>query len=434
MYHKELLPHSVLENRHLPAHDLEIVEGTQLHKIIGSTHYAVNSRHHQAIKDVAPSLKVSARSSDGVVEAIEGYPTTKIIAVQWHPENMATAGESEEMKRLFAYFVHEARLYQAAKEIHKLNPIIDSHCDTPMLYQEGGFDFAQRNLGSQVDIVKMQEGMVDANITVAYISQKTPKDEAFDKATSLLDRFTRDLEQIADKIAIARSVKDVVKAKSEGRKSVMLGVENGWAIGDNLLNINSLREKGVSYITLCHNGSNQICDSAVGESLYSGLSEFGREVIGRMNTLGVTIDVSHSSFESTMDAVKLSSQPVIASHSSCKALCDHPRNLSDEAIEAIAHGGGVVQICAYSGFLRSDQPATIEDIVEHIEHVVGLVGYDSVGIGSDFDGGGGVEGFNGANDFLNLTVELLRRGHSSESVAKIMGGNILRVLTQNYNI
>ncbi len=426
-YSGELLSHSVLDNRHLPCHGVEVVEGSMLHKIIGKSEVEVNSRHHQAIKDIAPIFKVVARSSDGVVEAIEAYPVHKIIAVQWHPENLATRGESREMQRLFSFLVSEAQLYRRAKRIHTLSPIVDSHCDTPMLYSEGGFNFGERDSRAQVDVVKMAEGLLDATVTVAYIPQRTPKGEATSMAFNLLKRFREDLEKLSDRVVIASSTSEVLRAKRSGLRAVMLGVENGYAIGDNLENIDKLKAQGVVYITLCHNGSNDICDSAIGEQLHSGVSDFGEEVIARMNSLGVTVDVSHSSEKSTFDALRLSTQPIIASHSSCKALYDHPRNLSDEAIMAIARSGGVVQVCAYGGFLSSGD-ATVLDVVNHIEHIVGLTGYHNVGVGSDFDGGGGVEGFSGVNDFLNITVELLRRGHSEENIAKIMGENILRVL------
>ncbi len=431
MYPTRPLPHSILTDRHLPVHEIEIVEGSMLHQIVGATHVGANSRHHQAIKDVAPLLKVTARSSDGVIEAVEAYPTHKIIALQCHPENLATTGESAPMQRLFAFFVGEAELYRRAKEIHTLNPTLDSHCDTPMLYDQGGFNFALRNSAAQVDVVKMQEGYLDATITVAYISQKTAKEEATDKAFSTLKRFKSDLAELDDKIVIARNIEELIAAKAAGKKSIMLGVENGFAIGDKISNIDRFRDEGVVYITLCHNGSNAICDSATGEAIHNGVSEFGAKVIERMNLLGITVDISHSSQKSTLDAIALSSQPIIASHSSCKALCDHPRNLSDETIGAIAQSGGVVQICAYTHFLRKDEEATIHDIIAHIEHVIALVGDNHVGVGSDFDGGGGVEGFNGANDFINISIELLRRGHTAQRVAKIMGGNILRVLSQN---
>ncbi len=430
MCSEELLPHSILTNKERPVHDIEVVEGSMLHTIIGgATTIGVNSRHHQAIKDIAPPLKLCATSKDGVIEGVEGYPINKIIALQCHPENLATDGDSTEMKRLFSFFVSEAELYRRAKKIHTLNPIIDSHCDTPMLYDEGGFDFAIRNSRAQVDLVKMNEGYLDATITVAYTPQSTPPEEATAKALSILRRFKSDIEGL---VVVAKEPSDVLRAKSMGMKCIMLGIENGLAIGNDLSNIDLFKAEGVLYITLCHNGSNAICDSAKGGSLHDGVSEFGAEVIRRMNQLGITVDISHSSQKSTQDALDISTQPIIASHSSCHSLCDHPRNLSQELIKAIAAKGGVVQVCGYGGFLRADGEASILDLVAHIEHIVALTGYDHVGVGSDFDGGGGVAGFNGANNFINVTVELLRRGHSEENIAKIMGGNILRVLLENY--
>ncbi|MFI3248213.1 MAG: membrane dipeptidase [Rikenellaceae bacterium] len=426
MYSRQLEEHKILTNKHIPVHEIKIEEGSMLHTIIGQSSIGVNSRHHQAIKDLAPSLRVNATSHDGVIEGIEGYPTHKIIALQCHPENLATTGESAPMRRLFSFFISEADLYRQAKRIHTLNPIVDSHCDTPMLYDEGGFNFFDRNSGSRVDLVKMQEGYLDTTITVAYIPQSTPANQARDKAISILNRFRDDL---AAHVTIARTPSDIVEAKSKGLKSVMLGVENGLAIGDDVANIDLFKQMGVVYITLCHNGSNAICDSAKGDALHDGVSEFGAAVIRRMNRLGITVDVSHSSDKSTLDTLAISTQPIIASHSSCRALCDHPRNLSDSTIKAIAAKGGVVQVCGYSGFLRSGkEEATLLDMVDHIEHTIRLTGYDHVGIGSDFDGGGGIVGFNGSNDFIGVSVELLRRGHSAEGIAKVMGGNILRVL------
>ncbi|MFI3316033.1 MAG: membrane dipeptidase [Rikenellaceae bacterium] len=434
MYPQKPLEHSVLHPREKGVHSIAIDESSMLHKIVGKKVLDVNSRHHQAIKHVAPSLRVSARSQDGVIEAIEGYPTHKIIALQCHPENLATTAQSPEMIKLFAFFACEAELYRKAKNIHLTNPIVDSHCDTPMLYESGKFNFSIRNSSSQVDLIKMQQGYLDSTITVAYISQQTPKEVAVTKAFSILKRFAEDIEKLKPNVEIARSAEDVARAKARGAKSILLGVENGLAIGDDIENIDRCKELGVSYITLCHNGANDICDSAIGDELYGGVSPFGAAVIQRMNALGITVDISHSSHKSTMQALALSSQPIIASHSSAKALCHHPRNLSDEAIVAIAAKGGVIQTCAYAEFVREDVPATIHDYIAHIEHIISLVGVDHVGVGSDFDGGGGVAGFNAANDFINVTIELLRAGHTAEDIAKIMGGNILRVLSDNQKI
>lgn len=430
-YPTKPLNHSILTNKHLGVHDVQILEDSLLCEILQTTNISVNSRHHQALKNITPSLRAVAFSDDGVVEAIEGYPNHKILGVQWHPENMATTGGCLAMQRLFSFFVNEARLYQKARKIHRQSPIVDSHCDTPMLYEDGGFDLSVRNSLAKVDIAKMEEGRLDATITVAYIPQSTPLETAYEKTINILNRFKQDIEAHKDRMTLVKDTVELIAAKKLGLRSVMLGVENGLAIGTSLSNIDKFKDLGVVYITLCHNGSNLICDSAKGEKPYGGISEFGKEVITRMNKLGITVDISHSSNETTMQAIKLSTQPIIASHSSCKSLCDHPRNLSDEAICAISASGGVVQICGYGGFLCSDREATIHDLVKHIEYAVGLVGYDSVGIGSDFDGDGGVIGFDGANEFMCLTVELLRRGHKEVDIAKIMGGNILRVLSHN---
>ncbi len=426
-YEGQLLNHKILTNKEQPVHDIEVEEGSVLCNVLGSSALGVNSRHHQSIKDVAPGLRATAHSADGVVEGVEGYVGSYILALQSHPENM----ECGEMKRLFRHIVEEAKLYRAARRIHQLNPIVDSHCDTPMLYDEGGFDFARRNHNAKVDLVKMAEGGLDATITVAYIPQSTPQAEATERALSILRRFRGDIEPLRGRVSIGTIPTDVTSAKARGERTILLGLENGWALGGDISNVDRFKEEGVVYVTLCHNGSNDLCDSAVGESLHGGVSPLGEAVILRMNELGVTVDVSHSSEQSTLDAVRISRRPIIASHSSCKALCDHPRNLSDDAIRAICGAGGVVQICGYGGFLKRGGEVTIQDLVNHIEYAVGLVGYDGVGVGSDFDGGGGVLGFDGANNFVNVTVELLRRGHSSENIAKIMGGNILRVLHHN---
>ncbi len=425
----ELLNHSILKDKHLAVHPVDITQGSMLHQIIGKDSVGVNSRHHQAIDKVAPMLRVNSRSQDGVIEGVEGYPHLKILGVQWHPENMAADGDNSDMKKLFSFFAKEAMLFKRAKKIHAHNPIVDSHCDTPMLYDGVGFDLACRNKEAKLDIVKMREGHLDMAITVAYIPQQTPFEQAHEQAVSTLNRFVADICANKQYLSLATSATQVMSAKLNGLKSIMLGIENGLAIGNDLDNINKFADMGVVYITLCHNGTNHICDSAKGETMHNGLSDFGKQVIERMNQLGVIIDVSHSSHKSTMDAVNLSTKPIIASHSSAKALCDHPRNLSDEAICAIAQKGGVVQVCGYGGFLNSDNNATIIDLIKHIEHIGSLVGYDHVGIGSDFDGDGGVVGFCDASDYINITVELLRRGHSQDQIAKIMGGNILRILT-----
>ena len=216
--------------------------------------------------------------------------------------------------------------------------------------------------------------------------------------------------------------------KRNGIPTVFLGIENGCALAGNIDNIDYFYRLGVRYITLCHNGDNLLCDSAM-QSLdtHNGLSEFGRQVVLKMNAVGMMVDVSHVGEKSFWDTVALSTKPIIASHSCCKALRNHPRNLTDEQIRAIARSGGVVQICLYKHFLSDTDVATVADAVRHIKHVVELVGVDYVGIGSDFDGGGEIAGAISENQLINITKALIKEGFDDDEISKILGGNLLRV-------
>lgn len=422
------LQHSINTNKHVGVHHVTIEKNSLLYKIVKTESLNVNSRHHQALKDVAPTLKVTARSSDNVIEAVEGYPELKIMGVQWHPENMATTGDNCYMKKIFRHLTDEALLFKKAREIHQHSPSIDSHCDTPMLFRSEDIDLSIRNQSAKVDFIKMLEGGVDATITVAYIPQTTPKESCFEEAQYLLSRLCKEVSNQGGRAAIAKTREDILSNKIKGIKSVILAIENGAALAGDIANLDYFHSLGVRYITLCHNGQNEICDSCTGERMFKGISSFGERVIKRMNELNILIDISHSSEEASFAALELSKSPIIASHSSCKALCDHRRNLSDELIKAIAQKGGVIQVCGYGGFLKRDNDASIIDLIDHIEHVIKIAGCDSVGVGSDFDGDGGVLGFEGSNHFKNITIELLRRGYSEVEISKIIGGNILRVL------
>ena len=207
-----------------------------------------------------------------------------------------------------------------------------------------------------------------------------------------------------------------------------MGIENGYAIGKDLKNLQLFKEMGVSYITLTHNGDNDIADSSIGKNEHNGLSDFGKEVVREMNRLGIIIDISHTSEKTSFDVLKISKHPIIASHSSAKALCNHPRNISDKLMKAIAEKGGVIQICLYGPFLKKGENASVKDAVDHIDYVVKTVGINHVGIGSDFDGGGGIKGLRKVNEYPQLTIELLRRGYSEEEIAKIWGENLMRVM------
>lgn len=208
----------------------------------------------------------------------------------------------------------------------------------------------------------------------------------------------------------------------------MPAIENGYAIGADLSNIEKFRDAGVVYMTLCHNGDNDICDSARGTDEHGGLSPFGRKVVREMNRVGVMIDLSHASEKSFYDTLEASAVPVVCSHSSCKAICNHPRNLTDDQLRAIAAKGGVVQITMYKGFLVDEGEATLADFLRHLEHAIGIAGIDHVGIGTDFDGDGTILGCRDASQMINLTRELLRRGYDTASIRKFWGENWLRVM------
>lgn len=426
------LKHSQSVSREYGSHTVLIEKESQLFNIMGTDSLVVNSFHHQAIKDVAPGFHVSATSPDGIIEAMEGRPAYPIFSVQWHPEKMAVRPD-QQMQRLFHYFVNEAKLFARAKNFHEQQLVVDSHCDTPMKFTED-FDFSLRHNNVKVDLPKMQEGLEDAVFMVAYLHQED-RDEnslqaATQKAIDILYQIAEQAKRLQTQMGIAYSADDLVFLKNAGKKAIFLGIENGYALGKDLSNLTLFKNMGVSYITLCHNGDNDICDSAKGNHEHNGLSDFGRKVVTEMNRLGIIVDISHAGDKTVSDVLEISTAPIIASHSSCRSLCNHPRNLTDEQIRAIAAKGGVIQICLYGPFLKDSGEATIEDAIAHINHVVQLVGIEHVGIGTDFDGDDEekLTGCRAANELPRLTMELLRQGYSETDLARLWGGNLLRVL------
>lgn len=428
------LNHSILTDKEKPSHNVRIEKGSVLFDIFGQEEIGVNSRHHQAVKDIAPGFRITATATDGVVEAIEAFPQYRILGVQWHPENMASEGGDKAMKRFFSRLIDEAKLFRQAKEIHRKHLIVDSHCDTPMLFAEHTVDIGRRDPIACVDLPKMYEGKLDAVFVVAYIPQPHPADSTAKEATELLTAMQKQIETNSNYAGQVRTFAEADRLKSEGRKAIFLGIENGHALEGKLENLDLFHNMGVTYLTLCHNGANDLCDSAVGEAKHGGLSELGVQVVKRMNQLGMVVDLSHAAESTFYDTLKVSSVPVIASHSSACAIYDHARNLTDDQIRAIASAGGVVQVCLYTGFLAKERKATLTDAIEHIEHIIRVGGINCVGIGSDFDGGGGIEGCNGANELINITVELLRRGYTEEQIAAIWGGNLRRVVDTVQNM
>ncbi len=432
LYDKPLIKHSQDLGRQFASHTVRIEKGSILHSLFGTETVEVNSFHHQAVSDPGLGMKITAKSPDGVAEAIESTEFKSVLGVQWHPESFYLCGDNP-MSCIFEWLVGEAREYMEARRLHRRMLTLDSHCDTPMFFGQD-IDFSKRDDRILVDATKMRDGGLDASVMAAYLPQGERDEASLRRATlqahSLLDGIDSRIASV-DGAGLAVTPAEVHALKAQGRLAIMKGIENGYAIGRNLHNLEEFKKRGVVYITLCHNGDNDICDSAVrtrGE--HGGLSEFGRKVVKEMNRLGIMADLSHASVASFYDAIATSSLPIVCSHASCKALCNHPRNLDDEQMKALCHNGGVMQITLYHGFLRTRGNATILDAVEHLNHAVEVMGIDHVGIGTDFDGDGGVSGFANASEAVNFTRQLLKAHYSEEDIAKLWGGNFLRVMSQ----
>lgn len=425
-----LLNHDQSEERGVATHSVVFEKGSRLATIFGSDTLAVNTFHHQAVSHVPQGFRISARATDGVIEGMEAVDGRSIIGVQWHPESFILKDANRCMMPLFNWLVAEASLYRRAKDIHSRIITLDSHCDTPMTFAQG-YTMGERG-NALVDLHKMDEGGVDAVAMVAYLKQEARDSKALTAATAKADTL---LEAIASKVgeysncvSLASSPDELVTLKSQGRRAVMRGIENGYAIGCDISNVARYRNMGVVYMTLCHNGDNDICDSARGNGEHGGLSSFGCDVVREMNRVGMMIDLSHAAETTFYQTLEVSSQPVVCSHSSCKALCNHPRNLTDEQMRALAAKGGVVQVTMYNGFLVEEGCATLDDFMRHLLHAIAVAGIDHVGIGSDFDGDGTIIGCADASQMRNVTRELLRAGFSECDIEKIWGGNWLRVM------
>lgn len=428
------IEHKQTQPREEGTHLVTIEKNSKLANILGQTEVLTNTYHHQAVKKIAPHFIISAKTSDGITEAIEAYPNRSILGVQWHPESHAAKGDTT-MQKIFDFIISEAKTFGKAKELHKKILSVDTHCDTPLEFKKSGFNIGNRE-ENQVNIPKMEEGMLDAIFFAAYTAQG-PRDAAssqktVEKIEGLIKGIHKQVEMNQDVCGIAYTTKDLIRLKKEGKKAIFIGIENGYGIGKDIKNIEYFKNMGVNYITLCHTKDNDICDtSSKSNNEWNGLSPFGREVIKEMNRLGMMIDVSHAGEKTFWDVIELSTQPIIASHSSAQALCYHDRNLTDKQMKAIAKNGGVVQICLVDLFINKEtKKASIMDAIDHIDYAVKIAGIDHVGIASDFDGGGGLIGCTGSNDMINITVKLIERGYTDEEIEKIWGGNFLRVMDE----
>lgn len=429
--------HSQTIARGLPSHEVKLVKDSLLYGFFGKETLAVNSFHHQAVKEVPAGFRVTAFAPDGIIEGMESTAFRPILGVQWHPECFLMENDRT-MMPIFSWLIEQAELYRRAKELHSKTIILDSHCDSPMLFDEGTH-FFEKNPKMLVDLHKMNLGRQDASFMVAYLKQEG-RDEAslkaaVSKADRLLDLIEERIGECGGKAALATTPEELWQNKFKGVKSVVRGIENGYAIGLDIDNVDRFRSRGVAYMTLCHNGDNDICDSHKGNHEHNGLSEFGKRVVERMNRVGMMVDLSHASEKSFWDALECSSKPIICSHSSSRALCDHTRNLTDEQMRALARSGGVAQVCMYGGFLnKKEEDATVNDAVRHIMHMIDVMGVDHVGIGSDFDGGGGIPGLEDASWFVSLTGRLMAQGLTDEQLSLLWGGNFLRVWRDNIGL
>ena len=390
---------------------------------------------------------------------------------------------------------------EQAMAIHEKVMTVDTHVDINVRNFTDSVNYTQR-LNTQVNLPKMEEGGLDVAWFIVYTGQDSLSESGYERAAvNAMAKFGaihRLCEEFApERIGLALTSGEAREIYASGRKVAMIGVENAYPMGEDLSNIQKYQELGARYVSLAHNGHSQFADSNTGEAdsvwLHNGLSELGKKAVIELNRVGMMIDISHPSREAVMEMLSLSKAPIIASHSSARALCDHSRNLDDEQLLKLKENGGVVQAVALSTYLNKEKdqarsaymtalqsqvadsmglqwydrsqfrnlsegereafmeqyplvrsvadsiasgrpdappPVDVSDFVDHIDYMVGLIGIDHVGISSDFDGGGGIQGWSDASETHNVTLELVRRGYSEEAIAKLWGGNLLRVLDE----
>ena len=330
-------------------------------------------------------------------------------------------------------------LLESAREIHARVLTLDTHVDIPLSFATS--EHLPHAAQAQVNLAGMESGGLDAAFFIVYVGQGPRDDTGYlaAKADALakFDAIHRMVDLYPERIGLATTAAEARALHSEGRLVAMIGVENGFAIGQDLSLLSTFRERGARYMTLVHNGHNDIGDSAQplpqlgdGQSEHGGLSDFGYTVVEELNRLGILVDISHVSRQTMLDATRHSRAPVIASHSSVTGVADHPRNMNDEQLLALKDNGGVVHIVAFDTYVTEGGGSSLEAFVDHIDYAVDLIGIEHVGISSDFGGGGGVSGWNSAEETLNLTVELLRRGYSEAEIELLWSGNVLRILEQ----
>ena len=346
--------------------------------------------------------------------------------------------------------LNKEAITDTARAIHERVITLDTHVDINTSNFTHETNYTQ-DIDTQVNLPKMDAGGLDVAFFIVYTAQGELGPEgyrhAYENAIDKFEAIHRLTEEIApEQIELAYNSGDAKRIIASGKKAAMIGIENAYPVGPDLSNIEKFYEMGGRYMSLAHNGHNQFSDSNTGEVdgvyWHGGLSEMGRLAIKEMNRLGIMIDISHPSRDSIMQTLELSRAPVIASHSSARALTDHSRNLDDEMLLALRQNGGVVQTVAFGtyvselrrlhwasgGDFADAPPATVSNFVDHIDYMVKLIGIEHVGISSDFDGGGGLIGWGDASETFNVTEELVRRGYTENEIEMLWSNNLLRVL------
>jgi len=394
-------------------------------------------------------LRLTACNVDGMV--LDSAAQKNVMLLRAVTEcNIPIIGKSEILDELNLYIRHKpqnittvealvakAAVYKQAKELMDRIVIADTHCDQPENMVDDSLSIGQY-CRHQVSIQKMQEGHGNLVFLACYVGQRGGLDQkGCDRAhrivTDMLKMSTDDVNSFPQTCGLASSVKEAKELIRDGKKVFMLAVENGYGIGEDLSRIKEYKDLGVTYITLCHMGDNLICGTSSPNSKNGnkGLSEFGIKAVKEMNRLGIMIDLSHTSDATFYDAIKYSSKPVILTHSGVSAVHKHERSISDDMLKALAANGGVLQQYMVAYFMRPDgENGCLDDYMNQLEHAIKVAGIDHVGIGMDFDGGGGGWDINGANDYVNVTVRLLEDGFSPADIEKLWGGNIMRVLEE----
>jgi len=336
------------------------------------------------------------------------------------------------------YAASEDDMLQRAREIHERVMALDTHVDIPLNFATSEHD--PLDADAQVNLQKMRSGGLDTAFFIVYVGQQERNQgnyiDAKADALNKFDAIHRMVELYPDEIGFAATAAEARNLYNEGKRVAMIGVENGFSIGQDLDLLAEFRARGASYFGLVHNGHNDIGDSAqpqerLGDAIaeHGGLSDFGYQVVEELNRLGILVDISHVSKQTMLDATRHSVAPIIASHSSVNGVYEHPRNLDDEQLQAIKDNGGVVQIVAFDTYLNAGRgTASVNELVDHIDYAVERMGIQHVGISSDFGGGGGIAGWNGADETFNVTLELLRRGYTEAEIAMIWSGNVLRIM------